>query len=238
MDAAQILQRTFLRFGAHIERARPASARRAKLIEDLNIDAVLDVGANTGQYGSGLRNAGFQGRIISFEPLSGAFAELTRAAAADRLWDVHNIALSDSERQGQIHVAKNLVSSSLLEVLPEHLAAAPDSATVGVQDVELRRLNSVVPAGALDSPILLKLDVQGHELAVISGATSTLKDVVLVECEMSIVALYRNQPLLRETVNLFSSIGFELIQLERGWYDVRDGRTLQVDGYFARPQPD
>ncbi len=95
-----------------------------------------------------------------------------------------------------------------------------------------------MPAGSLISPILLKLDVQGHELAVVRGATSTLDDVALVECEMSIVPLYRNQPLLRETLNLFSSIGFELIQLERGWYDVRDGRTLQVDGFFARPQAD
>ena len=57
---------------------------RARLLASERIDLLLDVGANEGQYALRMRRAGFQGRIVSFEPLSDAFAALERRAAATR----------------------------------------------------------------------------------------------------------------------------------------------------------
>ena len=50
-------------------------------LRSLGVDVVLDVGANSGQYASRLREAGFDGRIASFEPLSGPFSRLQRSAS-------------------------------------------------------------------------------------------------------------------------------------------------------------
>ena len=42
--------------------------KRAKVIENQNINLVLDVGASEGFYGKELREVKYRGRIISFEP--------------------------------------------------------------------------------------------------------------------------------------------------------------------------
>ena len=55
-----------------------------------NIQTVLDVGANTGQYSQGLRKAGFKGRIISFEPASLAYHDLEKRASRDKNWQTFN----------------------------------------------------------------------------------------------------------------------------------------------------
>src|SRR5262249_3969903 len=79
--------------------------RRVALMKRHGINMVLDVGANTGQYGTLLRQLGFRGRIVSFEPLSDAFAALQRTAANDPFWSCHNIGLSDVDATASINVS-------------------------------------------------------------------------------------------------------------------------------------
>ncbi|HXU82134.1 MAG TPA: FkbM family methyltransferase, partial [Polyangia bacterium] len=63
------------------------------LLAQQQIDAVLDVGANVGQYALLLRSWGYRGRIISFEPLSAQFQQLKAQADRDPAWEVFNIGL-------------------------------------------------------------------------------------------------------------------------------------------------
>ncbi len=55
--------------------------KRGYLIKSENLDLVLDVGANRGDYVLALRDSGYQGRVVSFEPLSKAFKVLQQRAA-------------------------------------------------------------------------------------------------------------------------------------------------------------
>lgn len=59
-----------------------------RILDHHGIDVVLDVGANVGQYAARLRQGGWSGRIVSFEPLPDAHATLEAAAAPDALWEV------------------------------------------------------------------------------------------------------------------------------------------------------
>jgi FkbM family methyltransferase len=56
-------------------------------LKSRGVRVVLDVGANQGQFAVDFRNAGFDGRIISIEPRSEAFAVLQRYASGDPLWN-------------------------------------------------------------------------------------------------------------------------------------------------------
>jgi len=65
-----------------------------KQLESRQVNVVLDVGANSGQYATDLRRAAYKGRIVSFEPLSGPFSLLERSAARDPLWNCRQCALA------------------------------------------------------------------------------------------------------------------------------------------------
>ena len=63
------------------------SLRRIKIMRGNNINLVIDVGAHRGTYGNELRNDGYRGRIVSFEPLAGPFNELRKKVEKDSLWE-------------------------------------------------------------------------------------------------------------------------------------------------------
>jgi FkbM family methyltransferase len=216
-----------------VARHRPVSARRLARLQDQRIGIVLDVGANKGQYATDLRDAGYRGRILSFEPLDAVFPILADAAATDPAWTTFQIALSDAEGEADLYVAANTASSSLRPMLPLHERVEPKAAIVGKETIRLARLDDVLSPADLDAPVLLKVDVQGHELEVLRGATRTLGMVALLELEVSVRPLYDRAPLLQDVLEVTRSLGFELVYLEPGFYDPRDGTVLQFDAFLV-----
>jgi len=103
----------------------PLPRRIVAAMSWLGIDAVLDVGANVGQYGEALRSSGYRGRIISFEPLGEAYGRLARHAAKDANWLAVHSAVGAEPGTLEIHVAANSHSSSALAMNSTHLEAAP-----------------------------------------------------------------------------------------------------------------
>ena len=201
------------------------------------IDVVLDAGANSGQYATGLRHSEFGGRIVSFEPLSGPFARLAQSASADPLWDCRHYALGDVDGTISMNVAGNAgASSSILPMLQSHQDAFPRANYVGTEDVEIRRLDAVAPEVLRqDDVAFLKIVVQGFEKQVIAGGATTINQrCVGIQIELSFAALYDGDMLIQEALDLVDSLGFVLAGLAPGFIDVRNGRVLQADGVFFR----
>src|SRR5438105_8161614 len=160
------------RLGIDVVRYAPRNyphLRRPIVLDAEGIDVVRDVGANDGSWARELRAGGYSGRIVSFEPLAQSFAALDRTAD----WEVHRLALGDRSGRTRLHVAANRQSSSLLPMADRHVRAAPESAVVGTEEVEVARLDDlgVVQSG---DRVYLKLDVQGAELDMHGGAAQTL----------------------------------------------------------------
>jgi hypothetical protein len=48
--------------------------------------------------------------------------------------------------------------------------------------------------------------------------------------------IYQRQTLLPEVIGLMRKSGFELVHLDRGFWDDRTGYLLEVDGIFVRAE--
>lgn len=235
----KIIKRIFYSLGLDLHRLSPASNPNAQFLAALNhvrADVVLDVGANIGQFARELRSVGFAGKIISFDPLTTAHAQLRKSAQNDPKWLVHpRVAVGDRDGEIEINIAGNSVSSSVLPMLDAHSSAAVGSAYVASERAPLIRLDTVVEHYlTIDSRPFVKIDTQGFEWQVLDGASETLNRAQGVSLELSLVPLYEEQRLWLEIIKRMEKEGFTLWAIQKGFTDPRTGRSLQVDAIFLR----
>ncbi|PNG23217.1 FkbM family methyltransferase [Streptomyces cahuitamycinicus] len=210
-----------------------------QLMEAHRVDAVLDVGANSGEYGVMLRQSGYRGRIVSFEPLAGPAKVLRRRAKSDPRWIVLPYALGDESGAATVNVAANAgASSSLLPMLDRHADAAPHARYIGTETVPLRRLDELwFEITKPGERVFLKLDVQGYEAHVLRGAGSYAKDCVGLQVETSFVPLYEDGLLISEALTLGQQeLGLTLMATIPGFTDPRSGQMLQCDLVLFRSE--
>lgn len=199
------------------------------------IDLVVDVGANRGQYAADLRAAGYDERIVSFEPLDEPYRRLAEASADDAAWEVRRLALGRAPAIAEMHVSEDTRNSSLLVVGERHVRAVPHSRTVGLQRVEIARLDAIWSQLIASSRrAYLKMDTQGYELEVLRGATAALRSVVLLEAEVSLVPVYGPAASFEPVTAFLSNHGFAPIAFEGVLDDADTGEMLQADVIFRR----
>ena len=118
--------------------------------------------------------------------------------------------------------------SSLLAPTAHQGAVFPQTRLAGTLPVEIAPLDAFIGPGDLPAPALLKLDVQGFELAALDGCASLLDRFAAVYVECSFVPLYAGQPLADEVLAHLRERGFRLSGVYNLTYD-REGRAVQAD---------
>jgi FkbM family methyltransferase len=147
------------------------SRRRPNLIDFLqnrSIECVLDVGANAGQFGRWLRNHGYAGRIISYEPVSSAYKLLNREVRGDSLWETKNIAIGNHCGAATINVGSNTALSSFLATSNIVRPADVGSLKQGLCHNLLEKIPALTPTARCESSALESASVRPE-----TGASQT-----------------------------------------------------------------
>lgn len=237
MDSAKTFLKSIInKYGWDVHRYVPRlkDARKMLLLQK-KIDLALDIGGYVGGHAIELRQDGYSGTIVSFEPVLEAFLQMREQSDKDPLWESFQLALGSKGGTTNINVGNKTYTSSVLtyglayKELDTRLKSEP-------QDAQMVRLDSWVETSPWsENRIFIKLDVQGYEKECLEGAKGILSKVEIIQCELSFVELYTGSWMFREALDWFERNGFNLYQIERGFQDIQQARLLQVDGLFVRP---
>ena len=180
----------------------------------LDINCVLDVGANRGRYGMALRGIGYKGWILSFEPIKANCKVLQDVAKRNGPWRVFQYALGAVNDRLLINVTERSVFSSFLTPREDSQRRFPQNRVERREEVELRRLDEILPtclSGIVSPRIYLKMDTQGFDLEVVKGAESFLSRILALQTEVSFRSIYTGMPGFTESINELQVRGFDVV---------------------------
>jgi FkbM family methyltransferase len=227
----ETIKRLLGRFGYTISRAPTLGS----FLKSRNIDIVFDVGANVGQFAKSIRDEGYAGEIVSFEPVSSAFEALRSNMADDKNWSGNQAALGDSRREGIINVSDLTVFSS---IQPQTAYAAKHSTVSRVvrdEKIQIFPLDELYSSKIVGRRPFLKVDTQGFEEAVIQGSVKSLPHILGVSLELPVEHLYQNAWKMADAISRMDELGFLPAQMRPSCVVDTDPQSwLEIDCIFRR----
>lgn len=202
-------------------------------LEKLNIQTVIDIGANEGQFIRKIKKVLPAAKIFAFEPIPACFKKLV-AANADVM--AFNIALGNEEGSTEINISNNLASSSFLEMKELHKTSFPEAVFIGKESVALKRLDNVLLDHDLKNNLLIKLDVQGYEEKVIAGGEKTFAAASVLIIETIFEPFYENQWLFDDIYRHFTNKGFKFMGFTDQENSKASGIPLFADAIFIKKE--
>jgi FkbM family methyltransferase len=198
---------------------------------------IIDVGANVGQFAVASAKTFPDSVVHSFEPQLDCVQRLIRHTRGLKNVEVYPMALGAHAGNVQLHVNSHSHSSSILALGQRHRDAFPDAREVGSISVPLSTLDHELGTRPLAGPVLLKLDVQGYEPAVLQGAQQLLNRIDYVLLEASLSPMYEGELTFMQIVRLMEGNGFGFLRPLDWLKEPRTGEVLQMDALFAKPSP-
>lgn len=193
------------------------------------INFIIDVGANSGQFTKVCSKYYPNSPIYSFEPMPDFYNKIKKKFEKSPNIKTCNYALGNEK--GFISFNKNEYGhvSSILDIDKNNIHYPNEKLTK--IEVEISTLNEFFKTIPIASPSLLKLDVQGYELEVLKGGSEIVKQIDYIIVEANLEKLYDKQPTFTELNEHLNNIGFEL----NGMLDFNLGKNnkyIEVDLLF------
>ena len=209
-----------------------------ELFRRTGINVVIDVGAHTGEYASEIREIGYQGRIVSFEPVRASHDTLVARAKQQRDWIIQHCALGAEEGEQEINIYRGTVFNSFLpssSVGAERFGAQVELETK--ERVRVRRLDRVFDecvAGIVAPRVFLKMDTQGWDLKVLEGARGVLDRIVGMQSELAVRHCYTGMTTYTAALEQYAALGFEVTGMFAVAREADGLRVMEFDCVLLR----
>lgn len=239
----RILARQLFRWAENNDNPRPARNGETWLLRSLlaahvRVGAgrpfvVFDAGANVGDYSrmvvAEARRAGCAVELHGFEPSPWAVAALRRAFGSEPAMRIVGAALGDRAGSTPLHGGETGSSQASLIARPGHATVGAAAVTVPVI-----RLDDYLEQNGVARVDLLKLDVEGSELAALRGLGGRLNPecVGVIQFEYGGTALDAGTT-LREHYRLLEARGFTLAKLFPAALELRGYRAWMEHYAYA-----
>ena len=210
-----------------------ASTEHDRILGGLQLNTVVDIGANRGQFALCIRRLYPQAHIFSFEPLRKPAGAWMRNFAADTRARLFNKAVALQSGSATMHVSRWDVSSSLLPFAQAQHDNFLLTEEASKEVVETTTLEACIEEHLIRDAALLKLDVQGFELSALQGCGRLLERFSYVYVEASFIELYVGQALATEVIEFLFTQGFNLVCVANLSYGA-SARPIQADFLFSK----
>lgn len=195
---------------------------------------VYDVGAYNGMWAEAFYLY-TRGDVFAFEPLPELHAEIQQRSA--RSPGIHLQPVACGDRQATVPIyrdSRKVAASSLLAMTNHHRAEFPNTGMSARIPVAMVRLDEWCAEQQIPPPFLVKIDVQGSELAVIRGGRVALAQARYVWSELNFLEFYEGGSTFASVYAELTRMGFELIDCIDLKRSARTDSLLYLDGLFRR----
>ena len=235
-NSARLINNCLRNLGVEIKACALLPTRNLLGLRSIRPKTVLDVGANMGQFALEFKPVFTAAKFFSFEPLPSCFEHLRQLSLEDSKWECFNLALGDEIKVAEFYIhADHTSSSSFLPAAEKHYELYPETRAQHTAAVQCTTLDDWIESHpeARQTPIILKIDVQGYEANVLRGAKGTLPNVEAVVTEVIVESLYREQSPFSEQVKLLDQAGLHFTGVIQHAFDA-EGKVISFDGVFRR----
>jgi FkbM family methyltransferase len=197
-----------------------------------SVECAFDVGANVGQTVRYFVKRFPKATIHAFEPVPSTYADLVRAVGSLPKVTCHNLALSDSATKREIVTTAISGHSSFTSPL------SANDPNAKKQVVETITADAFASAHGIERIDVLKIDTEGHEMAVLDGAAGLLAKgaVRSVYAEVTPSAANRHNTQFAQVFDRLTAAGFRFMGLyEIEWLQKLPPETAFCNALFVRP---
>ena len=202
------------------------------------IDLIIDAGGNLGQYASFLRNkVGYEGKIITIEPMQFAADVLRAKFKNDKNWSLEQCAVSDVAGFAEFNILRGHQMSSMLQPSSSTTDVLEDLQTIVEKvTVQVKTLDSIFdkhPFCKDNNNVYLKLDIQGKELEALNGCSNNLHKVIAIQAELNVVPIYEGMHKYFDLMKEIESLGYILSFLPAHSYRLFPD-MIDFDAHFVK----